>query len=166
MHVLIATAGALPPAPVADFLERVWRPGFKASVVTAIQVPREFLDELAEEAAEWSPLYPDDADDRSDDAEAVARYVTERGHKLAEPVVAALTARNIPTQPIFVDGSDAADAIVATAETIGASLIVMGATKRLFDEASWDSISARVVERARIPTLVVPGARADGETDE
>ena len=50
MHVLIATAGALPPAPVADFLERIWRPGFKASVVTAIQVPREFLDELAVEA--------------------------------------------------------------------------------------------------------------------
>lgn len=163
MHVLIATAGALPPAPVADFLERIWRPGFKASVVTAIQVPRDFLDELAEEAGEWSPLYPDDDSPRSHDSEAVAAYVTERGHRLAEPVLAALAARSIPAQPIFVDGNDAADAIVATADTIGASLIVMGATKRLFDEASWDSISARVVERAAIPTLVVPGARSDAD---
>ena len=69
MHVLIATAGALPPQPVADLLERIWRPGFKASVVTAIQVPREFLDELNEEAAEWSPLYPDAESEEGDSEE-------------------------------------------------------------------------------------------------
>lgn len=164
MHVLIATAGALPPAPVADFLERIWRPGFKASVVTAIQVPRDFLDTLAAEAAEWSPLFPDaPGDDRTGDDQAIAAYVTERGLRLAEPVLAAVTARGITAGAIFVDGSDPAEAIVSTAETIGASLIVMGATKRLFDDGSWDSISARVVERAAIPTLVVPGARPGPE---
>ncbi len=166
MHVLIATAGALPPQPVADLLERIWRPGFKASVVTAIQVPREFLDELNEEASEWSPLYPDADPARSTDGEAVAAYVTERGHRLAEPIISALAARSIPAQTVFVDGVDAADAIVATAETVGASLIVLGATKRLFAESAWDSISAKVVDRSRIPTVVVPSARQESdETD-
>lgn len=166
MHVLIATAGALPPGPVADFLERIWRPGFKASVVTAIQVPRDFLDTLAEESVEWSPLYPDAPHEEptGDDA-AIAAYVTERGHRLAEPVIAAVTARGISAQAIYVDGSDAATAIISTAEAIGADLIVMGATKRLFDDGSWASVSARVVEMGQVPTVMVPGARPDADED-
>ena len=165
MHVLIATAGALPPGPVADFLERIWRPGFKASVVTAIQVPRDFLDTLAEESVEWSPLYPDEPNETTGDDAAIAAYVTERGHRLAEPVIAAVTARGIAAQAIYVDGSDAASAILSTADALGADLIVMGATKRLFDDGSWDSVSSRVVEMGQVPTVMVPGARPDPDED-
>ena len=54
---------------------------------------------------------------------------------------------------------------MATADHLDADLIVMGATKKLFEESSWTSISAQVVDRSRIPTLVVPGARAELDPD-
>lgn len=162
MHVVIATAGALPPGSVAEFVESIWKDSFRVSVMTAIQVPREFLDDLGDD--DWSPLFPGEEDPPSQD-DAARRYIAERGARLAEPILAALGARGISAEPVYVDGSDPADAIVATAEQLGASLIVMGATKKLFEESSWTSISAQVVDRTRIPTLVVPGARADQDPD-
>lgn len=162
MHVVIATAGALPPGPVAAFLESIWRDTFRVSVMTAIQVPRDFLEDL--EKDDWSPLFPGEDEPASKD-DAVARYIGERGARLAEPILAALGARGIAADPVYVDGSDPADAIVATADHLDADLIVMGATKKLFEESSWTSISAQVVDRSRIPTLVVPGARAELDPD-
>ncbi len=161
MHVVIATAGALPPGPVADFVGSIWQDSFRVSVMTAIQVPRDFLDDL--ESDDWSPLTDDEPVSRDD---AVSTYISERGARLAEPILAALDARGISATPVYVDGSDPADAIVATAEHLRANLIVMGATKKLFEESSWTSISAQVVDRTRIPTLVVPGARGDLDPDD
>lgn len=163
MHVVIATAGALPPAPVADFVESVWRPSFRVSVMTAVQVPLDFLADL--ELDDWSPLFPGEVQPTTK-SDAVALYVSERGTKLAEPIIAALGSRGIDAAPIFVSGDDAADAIVATAEELGADLIIMGATKKLFSESSWTSISAQVVDRTRIPTLVIPSARVDQDLDD
>lgn len=163
MHVVIATAGALPPAPVADFVESVWRPSFRVSVMTAVQVPLDFLADL--ELDDWSPLFPGE-EQPATKSDAVALYVSERGTKLAEPIIAALGSRGIDAAPIFVSGDDAADAIVATAEEVGADLIIMGATKKLFSESSWTSISAQVVDRTRIPTLVIPSARVDQDLDD
>ncbi len=163
MHVVIATAGALPPTPVAEFVESVWRPAFRVSVMSAIQVPLDFLEDL--ELDDWSPLFPGEETPKTK-SDAVALYVQERGTKLAEPIIAALGARGIDASPIYVSGEDAADAIVETAETVGADLIVMGATKKLFAESSWTSISAQVVDRTRIPTLVIPSARADQDPDD
>ncbi|NND83544.1 MAG: universal stress protein [Acidimicrobiia bacterium] len=161
MHVVIATAGALPPGPVADFVASIWQESFRVSVMTAIQVPRDFLDDL--DTDDWSPLGDEEPATRDD---AVATYIAERGARLAEPILAGLDARGISASPVYVDGSDPADAIVATAEHLGANLIVMGATKKLFEESSWTSISAQVVDRTRIPTLVIPGARADQDPDD
>ncbi len=163
MHVVIATAGALPPTPVAEFVESVWRPSFQVSVMSAIQVPLDFLEDL--ELDDWSPLFPGEEQPKTK-SDAVALYVSERGTKLAEPIIAALNARGIEASPIYVSGTDAADAIVATADKVGADLIIMGATKKLFAESSWTSISAQVVDRTRIPTLVIPTARADQDLDE
>ncbi len=162
MHVVIATAGALPPTPVAEFVESVWRSSFRVSVMCAIQVPLDFLDDL--ETDDWSPLFPGE-EQPATKADAVNLYVNERGAKLAEPIIAALASRGINASPIFVSGQDAADAIVATAEEVGADLIIMGATKKLFSESSWTSISAQVVDRTRIPTLVIPSARGDQDPD-
>jgi nucleotide-binding universal stress UspA family protein len=154
MHILVATAGALPPTSVAEFLESIWRPGFRVSVVTAVQVPREFLADAEE--ADWSPLFPDEI--QKDDSDVITRYVTERGHRLAGPILASLEARGIRADPLYVDDHEPAAAIVQAANQIGAGLIIMGATKPLFDAATWSSISAQVVREARIPTLVMPGS--------
>jgi nucleotide-binding universal stress UspA family protein len=37
----------------------------------------------------------------------------------------------------------------------------MGATRRLFTEQAWTSVSAQVMERSQCPLLLVPGGRSD-----
>jgi hypothetical protein len=37
----------------------------------------------------------------------------------------------------------------------------MGATRRLFTEEAWRSVSARVVVNSHLPVLLVPGSRIE-----
>ncbi len=154
MHVLIATAGALPPGPVADLTERMLADEGQVTVVTVIEVPRSFLDGL--EAETWHP-FDEDREASNQQAAIVERYVEERGRKLAEPVLAALRARGIEPHGIFVEGADRAAAICDTADQVEADLIMMGATRHLFGEGAWESISDEVMRRTRLPLLLVPG---------
>ncbi len=137
-------------------------------MLTVIEVPRSFLDGLASES--WHPF---DEDRTPDDRRAgtVDRYVEERGRKLVEPVLAALRARGIEASGIFVEGTDRAAAICATADRVDAELIMMGATRSLFGEGAWESISNEVMRRTRLPLLLVPGLprsaeEMEGEADE
>lgn len=154
MHILIATAGALPPGPVADLTERILAGDGQVSVLTVIEVPRSFLDGL--ESEPWHP-FDDDQETGDQQAAVVDRYVDERGRKLVEPVLAALRARGIAADGIFVEGTDRAAAICDTAEQVDAELIIMGATRKLFGEDAWESISNEVMRRTRLPLLLVPG---------
>ena len=47
------------------------------------------------------------------------------------------------------------------------NLVVLGATKQLFDESHWESVSARVMRETGKAVLVVPSAQRDdtGEMD-
>ena len=78
-----------------------------------------------------------------------------------EPVMSAFRARGRQPEIRFVDGTDPVEAIVSTATSTGADIIVMGATRRLFTEAAWTSVSARVMERTQCPLLLVPGVKTE-----
>ncbi len=93
-------------------------------------------------------------------------YLEERGRRAVEPVVNAFRARGREPRVTFVEGDDPVDAIIETAGALDADVIVMGATRRLFTEQAWRSVSARVMERAQCPLMLVPGPRVDdtGET--
>ena len=43
----------------------------------------------------------------------------------------------------------------------GAELVIMGATRRLFTEEAWRSVSARVMDKSHLPVLLVPGTRIE-----
>jgi nucleotide-binding universal stress UspA family protein len=163
VHILIATAGVLPTAPVADLIKQILPEGGEVSVVTVIEVPRSFLDGL--ESENWHPFNEDS--ERSDHELAlVDRYVEERGRKLIEPIMAALRSRGIEGNGIFVEGMDRAAAICETAEQVEADLILMGTTRRLFGEGTWESISSQVMGRTHLPLLLVSGApRPPEESD-
>ena len=155
MDVLIATAGVLPPGPVADFVEVLVGPRGKATVMNVTQAPAEFLDEL--EDGSWQPFdAPAGPSDRDRAAREADRYIQERGAKIVAPVVAALKLRGIETATLFVEADDVAQAIIDTAEQIGADAIVMGATRRLFDEMTWTSVSMTVTARSSLPVLLIP----------
>jgi nucleotide-binding universal stress UspA family protein len=84
---------------------------------------------------------------------------------VVEPIVAALRATGRVPAVAFVEGDDPAEAIVSQARASGADLIVMGATRRLFGEEAWASVSARVMEKTQVPLVLIPAARAEAGED-
>lgn len=157
MRILIATTGVLSPAPVADLCRRLGGDDGALAVMTVIQVPRTFLDSL--DAEDRRSLL---ADDGRDDPEAKAlAYLEERGHRVVDPIVAALQGEGLEATVKFVEGDDPADAIIRTADDFGAEMLVMGATRRLFTEEAWRSVSSRVMEKSQRPILLVPGPRLE-----
>ena len=158
MHVLVATAGALPPELAADFVKVLAGPEGRVTVMNVTQAPSGFTDELSTEA--WRPFdagqgAPPPFGSRG----GIDEYVQERGAKMAAPIMAALESRRIQPAAVFVEGDDAAEAIAATAERIGAEAIVMGVTRRLFDESAWTSVSFEVTAASRLPVLLIPAPR-------
>ena len=156
MHILVTTAGVLPPEPVADFAELILGDGGTVTVMSVIQAPREFLEDLV--TKEWRPFDDEPAaepESLSENTE-VERYISERGTRLVAPVVAALITRGIEPKTVFVEAGDAAAAIVEVAERIGAETIIMGATRRLFTESAWTSVSMQVTADSKLPILLIP----------
>ena len=115
MNVLIATAGVLPPEPVAAIVERLVDPRDVVRVVTVLEIPRSFLNEIRSE--EWRPLTEGAPGwDQEEDA-VIARYVEERGRRLTDPVVAALRTRDIHAEALHLEGEDKAAAIELAIKT-------------------------------------------------
>jgi len=163
VRILIATTGVLPAAPVADLCRLLHSDDGSVTVMTVVRVPRSFLESLDDDVRR---SFLDDAPIGSSDAEAkAARYLEERGQKAVEPIVAGLHAVGLDTDVRFVEGDDPAEAIINTADDVGANLVMMGATRRLFTEEAWRSVSARVMDKSHLPVLLVPGTRFDDTSE-
>jgi len=153
VNVLIATSGALSPEPAARLAARLAGDEGAVAVVTVIEVPRSFLDEIRSE--QWRPLDESAPWDSHEDA-VIARYVEERGRRLTDPLLAALRGLGLETTTSYLEGEDPAKTISAAAGRMGADVIVLGATRPIFEESSWESVSMRVVQEGTIPVLIVP----------
>ena len=97
MNVLIATAGVLPPEPVAAIVARLVEARDQVKVVTVLEIPRSFLNEIRSE--EWRPLTEGAPGWEEEEDAVIARYVEERGRRLTDPVIAALRTRDIDAKP-------------------------------------------------------------------
>ncbi len=159
MHILIATTGVLPPGPTADLCRRLWTDNTRITVMTVIEVPRHFLESMDEDERR-SFLHAGDWETQTAELKALS-YLEERGRRAVEPIVSALELQQMPTEVAFVEGTDPAEAIISAAHDRDVDLIMMGATRRLFTEQAWTSVSSRVMERTQCPLLLVPGAKAD-----
>ncbi len=152
MRLLIATAGVLRPEPVAEITRRLVDTDGEVVVITVIQVPRSFLETIRSEP--WHPLADTIPEWTSQEDAVIARYVEERGHRLTEPLLGALRSRGIEARVRYLEGEDPADEILKAAEAERADLIIVGATKHLFEE--WESVSARILRDSSKPVLVIP----------
>lgn len=161
--MLIATAGVLSPEPVAEFAAHLVKDGSDVAVITVIEVPRSFLDTIRSE--QWHPL-TDGSTDWTDEEDAVIeRYVAERGQRITDPVLAALRSKGLDPSVRYVEGEDPAATIIAQADAMKADVVVVGATRQLFDD--WESVSARVMRDLKRPVLVIPAqARSEVEEEE
>ncbi len=161
--MLIATAGVLSPEPVAEFAARLADDGAEVAVITVIEVPRSFLDTIRSE--QWHPPSRQAPDWTEEEDAVIERYVAERGQRITEPVLAALRNRGLDASVRYLEGEDPAATIIADADAMDADLVVLGATRHLFDD--WESVSARVMRDLRRPVLVIPPpARPDGENGD
>ncbi len=127
--------------------------------MTVIRVPRSFLEDLDDDVRR--SFLNDAPDPTSSEEDKAAAYLEERGRRAVDPICAALAAEQIECDIHFVEGDDPAEAIITTAEEVDAELVVMGATRRLFTEEAWRSVSARVMVNSQIPVLLVPGVRIE-----
>jgi nucleotide-binding universal stress UspA family protein len=159
MHVLIATSGVLSPGPAVEFTRRLLGQHGRVTLITVIEVPRAFLDVLRED---------DGKDPLSDDQreQAVASYLAERGAKTVEPIRIALQSARIPSDVRYLEGNDPATAISAAAADLDADLVVVGATRPIFNREAWESVSARVMLESGRPVLVVPAPSPDDTPDD
>ena len=166
MHILVTTAGVLPPEPVADFAALMLCNGGSVTVMSVVQAPREFLQDLVTE--EWRPFDDQDQPEvpvQKDDSE-VERYINERGTRLVAPVVAALITRGLDPATVFVEADDVATAIVEVADDIGAETIFMGATRQLFTDSAWTSVSMQVAAESKLPVMLIPApTKQPADTD-
>lgn len=153
MHVLIATTGVLSPEPAVEFTRHLLGTGGRVTVTTVIEVPRGFLDTLRSEG--WHPLTEEFELEDGDDA-IIQRYVEERGRRLTEPVTAALKSAAIESTTVFREGGDPAATISQLAEDLNADVVLLGATRQIFDQTAWESVSARVMIESGRPVLVLP----------
>lgn len=159
MRILIATTGVLPAVPVSELCARLIDEDGDVTVMTVIRIPRTFLDSLDDDVRR--SFLDDSSGDSLTPEEKAGRYLEERGQKVVQPIVAALQAVGIEATVRFVDGDDPAAAIIATAESVDAQIVMMGATRRLFTEEAWGSVSARVIDTSHLPVLLVPGTRIE-----
>jgi nucleotide-binding universal stress UspA family protein len=158
VRILIATTGVLPAAPTAEFCRQLIGDDSSVTVMTVIRVPRSFLESLDDDVRR---SFLDAADNASSEEAKAAAYLEERGRRAVDPICAALAAEEIDTDVRFVEGDDPAEAIINTAMNVDANLVVMGATRRLFTEEAWRSVSARVMVNSHLPVLLVPGSRIE-----
>lgn len=154
MHILIATSGVLPAATAVDFATEILCGDGTVTVTTVIEVPRTFLDSL--HADGWNPLAEEDTGNVDENA-LMNRYVEERGRRLTEPIVSGLRTVGVETMTRYLEGSNPAKAISMLANEIEADVIMLGATRQIFDNAAWESVSVQVMAESDRPVLVLPG---------
>ncbi len=160
MHVLVATAGSLSPDPVVEFARHLIGGTGLVTLTTVVEVPRSFLEEINQ--ADWHPLRDEQGVSNPSSADAVvSQYLAERAHRLTEPIRVALERAKIPCEILVLEGTDAAAEISRTASNLDVDVVILGATKQIFDRDAWESVSSRVMLESGKAVLVVPEARKD-----
>jgi nucleotide-binding universal stress UspA family protein len=162
MHVLVATAGALSPEPVVEFARHLIGGTGSVTITTVVEVPRSFLEEI--NADDWHPMR--EVDDQESNDTVVTQYLEERAHRLTEPIRLALEQARIPVNVLVLEGGDAAAAISKAAADLGVDVVIVGATKQIFERGSWESVSSRIMLESGKAVLVVPEVRKDADDQE
>jgi nucleotide-binding universal stress UspA family protein len=155
MHVLVATAGALSPEPVVEFARHLIGGTGSVTITTVVEVPRSFLEDI--DAEDWHPLHDEPSRGKADSV--VDSYLQERGQRVIDPLRQALEGARIPCEVRILEGDDAATEISRAANDIAADVVILGATKQIFNRDAWESVSARVMIESGRPVLVVPEAQ-------
>lgn len=131
--------------------------------MTVVQVPQSLLGQFQRQPRSF--LSEDPQDPTEKDSAAEADYVRERGQQAVATLAGGFRSAGIDPEVSYVSGHDLAEAIMDQAERMQADLIVMGATRQLFEGEVWTSVTARVVMECERPLLLMP-SRPPEETKQ
>ncbi len=123
-------------------------------ILTVVQVPRSLLDKFRRQPRSFFSEDPQDCPRQASDAEH--DYIRERGERAVATLAKGFRSAGIDPELSYVAGHDLAGAIVTQAEMMQADLIVMGATRQLFEPEVWSSVTARVSQECERPLLLMP----------
>ncbi len=154
MRVLVCTSGVLQAPPVIDFCAQLVGDRGKVVILTVVQVPQSLLGQFQRKPRSFLSEDPEDPPGQVSAAEA--DYVRERGKRAVATLASGFRAAGIDPEVTYVAGQDMAEAIMAQAEDMQADLIVMGATRQLFETEVWSSVTARVGQECERPLLLMP----------
>ncbi len=159
MRILVCTSGVLQAPPVIDFCCSLVGDHGKVVILTVVHVPQSLLDQF--QRTPHSFLSEDLEGCPGQASAAEADYLRERGERAVATLASGFRAAGIDPQVSYVAGHDMAEAIVAQAEKMQADLIVMGATRQLFETKVWASVTARVSQECERPLLLMPSRRPE-----
>lgn len=151
---MVCTSGVLQAPPVIDFCSSLLGERGKVVILTVVQVPQSLLDKFRRRPRSFFSETPEDCPRQLSDAER--DYIRERGERAVATLAEGFRAAGIDPELSYVSGHDLAGAIVTQADNMQADLIVMGATRQLFEPEVWSSVTARVSQECERPLLLMP----------
>lgn len=180
MKILVATDGTLPVDATVRHLQRLWKPGDDVIILTAINLPRQFLKQLASvgggeggsaiadivEAAgpgmtglgggarAAERLAPREGPAALD--EVLERYYRRMADENTKPLVEALQAVDIPAKPLIREARDrTAATIIEVCRERRCDLLIVGSTGRGRFEGRLGSTGTKLVRGAPADVLLV-----------
>ncbi|MGI9667897.1 MAG: universal stress protein [Acidimicrobiia bacterium] len=169
MHVLIATDGSINTDQAAAFAGSLAGDEGTTSVLTVVRVPRRMVQELRHSYGDQAPVRVDsDAEyvgspqaggnlERGfpgDDA-LVEQYLGDKRIERCRPVAEAIRAMGGSAESVVREGDEVEDIIMATADELGADVIVVGAHGKHAFQGLLGSTGAKLVRRSSVPVLVL-----------
>ena len=169
MHVLVATDGKLDPATAARYAERLAGETGRITVLTVIEIPRRLLTELRTVMGE-QPTAEIDSDVEYVDSPArgtgtprswpgdnviIERYLADKRVEYTQPIIDELSASNVATAGVVVEGEDATRTILDQIHALEADVLIIGAHGQGLFQGFLGSTGTKLVRRAPIPVLLL-----------
>ena len=169
MHVLVATDGVLDPEEVATFAGPLVADGGKVTVLVVAEIPRTLLEDMhkamghgAEEGTFGlrselgaTPVAPSAPSNWIGDDVVIERYLNDRLHRGADPVVQHLTDLGIDAEGKVVEGENPARAILDQTTELDADVLVIGSYGQDPIRGMLGSVGTTLVRQSPIPVLLI-----------
>ncbi len=169
MHVLVATDGTLDITTVSDFATALAGPDGRVTVLTVVEVPRAFLQDmrtqwgvaagsgvLADDEYVETPAVPQPPS-RSwpgDDA-LINRYLDDKREMYTDPLVRALTEKGVAAEGLVVESENVAKTILDQIDALEADVVVIGSHGQGLFQGLIGSTGTKIVRRSSKPVLLI-----------
>ena len=172
MHVLVATDGEIEASTAAEFASRLAGDGGRVTVLTVVEVPRTFLNDIRDH---WGPgdgesvvadyTFVETPVARRDgptgwpgDAAMIDRYLRDKLRRNTEPLVEALAQRGIEADARVIESENVTPAIIKQIGDLDVDVVVIGSHGQGVFQGLLGSTGTKIVRRSPRPVLLIRSA--------